>query len=164
MKRYMANLVLFFLPPTIFFPFKRVVAQWAGIKVGVNVCLSGQTQFFGKGAVEIGDDTWIGLKNTFYRTENGAIKIGKKCDIGPGVSFVAGSHQIGDANRRAGEGVGANITIEDGCWLGACVTVLGGVTIKKGSIIAAGAVVTKDVAANSLSAGCPSIFKRSLEK
>lgn len=164
MKRYIANLLIFFLPPTILFPFKRMVAKWAGVNVGLNVCLNGQTQFFGKGDVDIGNDTWIGIKNTFYRTENGAIKIGKNCDIGPGVSFVTGSHKIGGVNRRAGEGIGMGIVIEDGCWLGACVTVLGGVTIKKGSIIAAGAVVTKDVAENSLSAGCPAVFKRRLEE
>ena len=47
------------------------------------------------------------------------------------------------------------ITIEDGCWLGANVVVLPGVTIGRGSVVAAGAVVTKDVPPHTLVAGVP---------
>lgn len=59
--------------------------------------------------------------------------------------------------RKCGGGVSlsAPITIEDGCWIGASVTILPGVRIGKGCVIAAGAVVTHDVEDNTLVGGVP---------
>ena len=54
--------------------------------------------------------------------------------------------------------------IEKNVWIGANVTVLPGVTIGKGSIIAAGAVVTKDVPANMIAAGVPAKVIRKVKK
>jgi len=161
-KRYLLNLLLFLLPPTRFFGVKRIFARWAGINIGNKVSINGYTSFFGDGAVFIDDNSWIGLKNTFYRTTSASIKIGKNCDIGPEVTFVTGSHEIGDENRRAGIGIGQDIIIGDGCWVGARVTIIGGVTISKGSIIGAGAVVCSDVPENCLYAGVPAKFVRKL--
>lgn len=48
-----------------------------------------------------------------------------------------------------------DVVVEDGCWLGGNVTVLPGVTIKKGCIVGAGAVVTKDTEPDGLYAGIP---------
>ncbi|MNG32136.1 Virginiamycin A acetyltransferase [compost metagenome] len=47
------------------------------------------------------------------------------------------------------------ITIEDDCWIGSNVTILDGVTIGTGSVVAAGAVVTKDVPPYSVVGGVP---------
>lgn len=163
-KRYLINFFIFVLPPTRCFGIKRSVARWAGIDIGDGVCINGHTLFFGEGNISIGRDSWIGLKNTFYRTNEASIKIGKNCAFGPEVAFVPGSHEIGDMYRRAGKGICADIVIEDGCWIGARVTILGGVVISKGSIIAAGSVVCKDVAENSLSAGVPAVLKRVLNE
>jgi maltose O-acetyltransferase len=162
MFRYLFNLCLLFLPPTRFFRIKRYIAKWAGVVISKGGSISGHTCFFGRGRVFIGENTWIGLKNTFYCTQLAEIKIGANCDIGPDVAFVPGSHEIGNHDRRAGKGSGGDIVIEDGCWIGARVTILGGVTISKGAIIGAGAVVCKDVSADSLYAGVPAVFKREL--
>ncbi len=163
-KRHFLNILLFLLPPTRSFGIKRFLARWAGIKVGDRVCINGHTWFFGEGEISIGSDSWIGLKNTFYRTNAASIQIGKNCAIGPDVAFVPGSHEVGGELRRAGKGVGGNIVVEDGCWIGARVTILGGVTISKGSIIAAGAVVCRNVPENSLYAGVPAVLKRTLSE
>ena len=163
-RRYLINIIFFILPATRCFAIKRSIARWAGITVGKDVCINGYTCFFGNGTVTIGDYSWIGLKNTFYRTGEAAIKIGKNCAFGPEVAFVPGSHEIGDKLRRAGKGKGGDIVVEDGCWIGARVTILGGVTISRGSVIAAGAVVCKDVEENSLSAGVPAVHKKLLNK
>lgn len=133
-----------------------------GLDVAEGVCLNGHTCFFGQGQISIGRNTWIGLKNTFYCTQLAEIRIGENCDIGPEVSFVPGSHEIGSHDRRAGKGSGGNIVIEDGCWIGARVTILGGVTIAKGAVIGAGALVNKDVPADTIYAGVPAVFKRAL--
>jgi len=161
-KRYIINLMLSVLPPTRCFGIKRSIVKWGGYIVGDGVCINGFTQLFGKGEISIGSNTWVGLKNSFYCTEKAVIKIGKNCDIGPDVAFVTGSHEIGGPNRRAGMGIGGDIMIEDGCWIGARVTILGNVTISKGSIIAAGSVVRESALGNSLYAGVPAVLKRDL--
>jgi maltose O-acetyltransferase len=90
------------------------------------------------------------------------ILIGSRCDIGPGVEFITGSHDIGSASRRAGTGNARSIQIGDGCWIGAGTRILGGVTVGAGTIIAAGSVVTQDIPANVLAAGVPARVKRCL--
>ena len=58
---------------------------------------------------------------------------------------------------------GQRITIEDDVWIGASVTILPGVTLKKGSIIGAGSVVTKDTEEFSVYAGVPARKLKSLD-
>ena len=161
--RYLFNFCMLLLPPTRLFGAKRFLARKIGIKVGDGVCLNGHIFFFGSGIVTIGKNTWVGLKNTFYCTQLAKILIGENCDIGPDVAFVSGSHEIGGGERRAGSGTGGNIVIGDGCWRGARVTVLGGVTIGNGSIIGAGSLVNKDVPANTMYAGVPAKLIRTLD-
>jgi maltose O-acetyltransferase len=54
------------------------------------------------------------------------------------------------------------VSIEDGAWIAARVTILPGVTIGRGTVVAAGAVVTRDVPPNTLAAGVPARVKREL--
>ncbi|WP_371318771.1 DapH/DapD/GlmU-related protein [Pseudomonas gingeri] len=54
------------------------------------------------------------------------------------------------------------MTVGAGCWLGAKSLVLGGVSIGEGAIVAAGSVVTRDVAPNTMVAGVPAVLKRQL--
>ncbi|MGM9949872.1 MAG: sugar O-acetyltransferase [Lysinibacillus sp.] len=83
------------------------------------------------------------------------IHVGKAVFIGPGTVLSCAGHAI-DAEQRA-EGIGSSkpITIEDDVWIGANCTVIGGVTIGKGSIIGAGSVVTKDIPAGVIAVGNP---------
>ena len=90
------------------------------------------------------------------------VRIKDRCDVGPGVEFVTGGHEIGTTQRRAGKGTAEAIVIEAGCWIGAKALILGGVTIGMGSIVAAGAVVTENVPPNTLVAGVPARTKREL--
>lgn len=69
--------------------------------------------------------------------------------------FCSSTHKIGSEKKRAGDAVGNPIYIEDGCWIGARSLILPGVTIGKGTIIAAGSIVTKNCEPNSLYAGIP---------
>ena len=77
-------------------------------------------------------------------------------------AVVTGSHQLGDRRRRAGPPLPRPVRIGSGCWLGARVIVLPGVTIGPGCIIAAGAVVAQDCAADGLYAGVPARRLRDL--
>ena len=63
--------------------------------------------------------------------------------------------------RRAGKDVYKTIHIKEKCWIGAEVLILPGVTIGKGCVVAAGAIVTTDVEENTMVAGIPArIIKR----
>jgi acetyltransferase-like isoleucine patch superfamily enzyme len=72
-------------------------------------------------------------------------------------------HEIGPSEHRCTNPVMAPIAIGDGAWLASRVLVLPGVTVGKGAVVAAGAVVTRDVAPDTLVAGVPARFVRNLE-
>jgi acetyltransferase-like isoleucine patch superfamily enzyme len=98
-----------------------------------------------------------------YFDTSAAVTIGMDCAVGPRVCFITSGHAIGPSQRRAGPGISAPITVEDGCWIGAGAVLLPGVTIGRGSIVAAGAVVNRDVAPNSLVGGVPARILKGLD-
>ena len=105
------------------------------------------------GDVQIGDYTRIGLHNTII----GPVRIGNNVNLAQGITVTALNHNFDDTNKRIDEqGVSTNaVTIEDDVWIGANAVVLPGVTIGTHCVVAAGAVVTKDVPPHSLVAGVP---------
>lgn len=160
--RYLMNFILFILPPTRWFGVKRLFVRLAGVDVASNVNINGMTTVFGSGNLTIRGDTWIGIYNKFYTSSSGDILIGARCDIGPDVIFISGSHELGTANQRAGKGVGGDIIVKDGCWIGARVTILSGVTIGRGVVIGAGSLVNRDIPDNCIYAGVPARLIRKL--
>ncbi len=158
--RDLVNFFILLLPVSRCFAFKRVLLRLMGVKVGNDVKVNGHTWFYGRGKICIGDRTWIGPGCEFHSTYGTLIDIGADCDIAPKVMFVTGTHKIGNATRRAGEGYAQDIQVGNGCWLGTRVTVLGNVSIGAGSLIAAGSLVETDVPKNSLAAGVPAVVKR----
>lgn len=112
--------------------------------------------------IYIGDDVFVNTGVTFG--SNAPIRINADVAIGPGCSFLPTSHRFGPSGRRAGEIVAREIVIERGAWLGANVTVLGGVRIGEGSVVGAGSVVTMDVPPNVVVAGVPASFVRKLSQ
>jgi acetyltransferase-like isoleucine patch superfamily enzyme len=105
------------------------------------------------GDVVIGDHTRIGLHNTII----GPVEIGNNVNLAQGITVTALNHNFSDANKRIDEqGVSTNpVTIEDDVWVGANAVILPGVTIGEHCVVAAGAIVTKDVPPHSLVAGVP---------
>ena len=105
------------------------------------------------GDVMIGDHTRIGLHNTII----GPVEIGTHVNLAQGITVTALNHNFGDTEKRIDEqGVSTNpVTIEDDVWIGANAVILPGVTIGNHCVVAAGAVVTKDVPPHSLVAGVP---------
>ena len=107
------------------------------------------------GDITIGEDTYIGPY--VCMAGPGFIKIGKDCMIASHSSLYANNHIFADPNKLFREqGVSTvGIVIEDDCWVGSGVRVLDGVTIGKGSVIGAGAVVTRDIPTYSIAVGVP---------
>lgn len=105
------------------------------------------------GDVTIGDHTRIGLHNTII----GPVKIGSHVNLAQGITVTALNHNFNVSDKRIDEqGVSTSpVTIGDDIWIGANAVILPGVTIGNHSVVAAGAVVTKDVPPHSLVAGVP---------
>lgn len=105
------------------------------------------------GDVMIGDHTRIGLHNTII----GPVIIGSHVNLAQGITVTALNHNFEDSEKRIDEqGVSTSaVVIEDDIWIGANAVILPGVTIGHHSVVAAGAVVTKDVPPHSLVAGVP---------
>lgn len=93
----------------------------------------------------------------------GGVSIGTSVAIGPGVAIITDSHEVGQRHRRAGDRVHGPVVIEDGVWVGASVTIVGPVTVGAGSIIAAGAVVVRDVPPDVVVGGVPARVLRAIE-
>ena len=112
--------------------------------------------------VEIGNNFYANMDCIFLDVNK--IKIGNNVMVGPRVSFYTAGHPIDPQIRIEELEFGLPITVEDNVWIGGNATILPGVTIGKNSIIAAGAVVTKDVAANTIVGGNPAQLIRAINE
>ena len=105
------------------------------------------------GDVIIGDHTRIGLHNTVI----GPVSIGSHVNLAQGITITALNHNFENKEQRIdSQGVSTNpVILGDDIWIGTNAVVLPGVSIGHHSVVAAGAVVTKDVPPHSLVAGVP---------
>ena len=92
----------------------------------------------------------------------GGIEIGDDVMLSPRVSLLTAGHPL-DRGRRRRQIVAAPIAIERNVWLGAGATVLQGVTIGSDAVVAAGAIVTRDVPPRTLVAGVPAQVLRQID-
>jgi acetyltransferase-like isoleucine patch superfamily enzyme len=94
----------------------------------------------------------------------GGVTIGDRVYLSPAVHVYSSNHVFDDPDVCfIDQGVTTQgVTIEDECWIGAMVVILDGVTIGRHSVVAAGAVVTKDVPPYSMVAGVPARVIRDL--
>ena len=105
---------------------------------------------FGKN-IHLGKNVFINSACQFQ--DQGGIFIGDNCLIGPG-TMIATLNHYPDPERRQGM-THAPVVIGKNVWTGAHVTILPGVTIGDNAIVAAGAVVAKDVPADTIVGGVP---------
>lgn len=112
------------------------------------------------GDVVIGDHTRIGIHNTII----GPVCIGNHVNLAQGITVTALNHNIEDVTRRIDEqGISTKpVIIGDDVWIGANAVVLPGVTIGRHCVVAAGAVVTKDVPDHSVVGGVPAKILKTL--
>lgn len=106
------------------------------------------------GSVQIGENTYIG---PYTCLAGNSIQIGENCLIASHSGIYATNHIFDDLSRPITEQGNSfkGIVIEDDCWLGSGVRVLDGVTIGRGSVVGAGAVVTKNLPPYSIAVGVP---------
>jgi len=101
--------------------------------------------------ISIGKNVFINHACTFM--DRGGITLEDNVLIGPKVNLITTNHPLDPAERRAT--ISHPIIIKRGAWLGAGATVLPEVTIGENSVVAAGAVVSKDVPDNAVAGGIP---------
>jgi acetyltransferase-like isoleucine patch superfamily enzyme len=106
--------------------------------------------------IDFGEHVFVNQGCTFL--DQGGIRLGDNVLIGPKTCLISSDHPL-PASERSEFLTRAPVTVEDGAWLGAAVTVLPGVTIGRGAVVGAGAVVTKDVPPDTLVTG-PAAFAR----
>jgi maltose O-acetyltransferase len=152
---YVYNNLSGFLPETRLYGLKAYLLRMCGLNVHETARVASSARFRGSFELSVGQDTFIG-HNVLIAGGDCHISVGNNCDIGPRVTIVAGSHEIDMLGpHSAGAGTSKDIIIENGAWLGANVTVLGGVRIGEKAVIGAGSVVTKDIPPYVLAAGNP---------
>lgn len=109
--------------------------------------------------LKIGKQVFINSGAMF--TDLGGIELEDKVLVGPNVTIISVNHSL-DPEKRHGVELKA-VLIKENAWLGANATILPGVTVGENAVVAAGAVVSKDVPANTVVAGVPAkVIKKSL--
>lgn len=157
---------LYGLPSRIWNRFiKNPIIKNSAACCGEEVIIGNNFQAYGIENIHFGNDIGIGADNTVMCTR-ASVFFGDHVMTGPGVAFITGGHRY-DIVGRTMKSIGndeklpendRDIVLEGDNWIGANVTVLKGVTIGMGAIVAAGAVVTKDVPAFSIVGGVPAKF------
>lgn len=143
---------------------RLMLASSRNISLGKNSTFGRGTVFYAPDKITIGDNVYIGK----YCSLETNIEIGNDVLIGNNVGLVGkydhdyscigksvkDSPWIGDADYSF-KGKDLKIQIENDVWIGYGAVILGGVTIGRGAIVAAGSIVTKDVAPYSIVGGNP---------
>lgn len=135
------------------------------VTVGKRAWLAADVEVQTESRVAIGDGTSVQRRSTI----NGTTRLGRGCILAPNVFISSGTHpfrfiphlSIREQERQMAaktmdlEAFDRPIWVQDDCWLGTNAVILPGVTIGKGSIVGANAVVTKDIPPYSVVAGAP---------
>ncbi|WP_205472725.1 acyltransferase [Agarivorans sp. Alg241-V36] len=150
-----------------------LISEGLSIELGNRCRISGATTFSGRSSsgspalLQIGDNVDVGWQTTI--AVGRTVKLGNNVRIA-GRCFMAGypGHPLNAEQRAAGlpeldEQVG-DIVLEDDVWLATGVSVMAGVNIGKGTVVAAGSIVTKSLPAGVLAAGVPAKVIKSIEE
>ena len=110
--------------------------------------------------IEVGENFFANYN--FIVLDGNYVRIGDNVWIAPNVGIYAAGHPLDVEDRIAGEEYAFPVTIEDNVWIGGSVSIIGGVTIGRNSVVAAGSVVIRDVPPDTLVAGNPARVVRKI--
>ena len=112
--------------------------------------------------IEIGDQFYV--NHNCVILDCAKVKFGSNVFIAPNCCFTAAGHPLDVAQRNEGLEYAYPITVGNNVWIGAGVTVLGGVTIGDNVVIGAGSLVNKDIPADVVAVGNPCRILRKITK
>jgi acetyltransferase-like isoleucine patch superfamily enzyme len=137
---------------------RALFSELIGRKVDDSFLLIPPFYATGGADTRIGRNVFVNQNCTFY--DLGGLDIADDVMIGPNVSLITSGHPVEPSRRR--DTIAKPIAIERNVWIATGATIIGGVTVGENSVVAAGAVVTKDVPPNTLVGGNPARVIRSI--
>jgi maltose O-acetyltransferase len=163
-RRLAAGFVSRILPQNAFNRVRTTLLRALGLRIGEGSLLGGALRLTGSGSLRdllsIGPGCY--LTGPLHVDLSAPVTIGARVYMGYDVELLTVGHAIGGPAQRCGERVYAPIEIGDGVWIASRVVILPGVRIGAGSVVAAGAVVNRDVPPNVMVGGVPARTVRRL--
>lgn len=141
---------LFGLSPQFAYGWRRMLLRLFGARIGTGVIVRPTARVTYPWKVSIGDHSWIGDEVTLYSLDR--IDIGAHCCISQRSYLATAGHNSG---KLSFDYVTGPIIVEDEVWLATGAVVLPGRRIGRGAVVAASAVVTKDIEKAAIMAGVP---------
>lgn len=145
-----------FTPPRL----RKYIYTMKGFKIGKNSKVYPKCICGSKSKLVLGDNSFVNWQAFLDLNDN--ITIGNNCSIAMRCNFITTFHDVESHECRGGMSRTAPIVIGDGCWIGACCTILPGVNIAAGCVIGANSLVTKDTEPDGLYVGSPAKRIRTL--
>ena len=161
-KMVVVRFLFQFIPTSRSHKLKSSLLRWAGVIVGENTTIYSSVKIMGNMNLEIGSNCFIGHETLILGAYGSSILIEDFSRISTRVILVTGTHRFsGDGDCVLKEGESQSITISKGAGVLIAAVILPGVTVGEMALVAAGAVVSKDVPAYHLVGGVPAkIIKR----
>jgi len=126
-------------------------------RCGRNLKIANLVNIYNPSGLSVGNDVYIG--HAVYLGD-GEIELSDEVVIGPFCSITGGNHLFRDGSVRFGGYEYKPVRIGRGTWLGGHVSITAGVTVGSGCLIAAGAVVTRDIPDGMVAGGVPATILR----
>ncbi|MDP9220289.1 MAG: acyltransferase [Actinomycetota bacterium] len=131
-----------------------------GAQIGAGSSFHGGTYFSAPRRLRVGSHCFV--NRSCYFDLGSTVWIGDEVVIGHGTTIITTHHRVQSTHRRAGAPYGRPVVIESGAWIGANVILMPGVTVRRGAVVGAGALVLHDVPRDTVVAGVPAHEIRSL--
>lgn len=141
---------------SIFMPVKVAILKLTLMRMGQKIYIESGFKFYMAKNIKLSSNVALGHDNSIWAFH--PVRIGNWVQTARGLTIITGSHDVGSFAPKMDR---QEVVLEGENWIGANVTILGGVTVGRGAIIGAGSLVNKDIPAYTIAAGNPAKVLRS---
>jgi acetyltransferase-like isoleucine patch superfamily enzyme len=165
-RRICIRFVSSVLPQHTFRRVRTLLLRAFGLRIAPKTAFAGAVKVTGTGRIQemLSFGSWCHITGPLHVDLMAPVRIGAGVYLGYEVMLLTADHEVGAPTQRCGRLVSGGIEIDDGAWIGSRVVILPGVRIGKGAVVAAGAIVTKNVSANTMVGGVPALLLRHLNE
>jgi putative colanic acid biosynthesis acetyltransferase WcaF len=147
---WLVQATLFRASPQFMYAWRNALLRLFGARVGRNVLIRPTARIVYPWKLTIGDNSWVGDFAELYTL--GPILIGRNAVVSQHAYLCTGSHDI---RSRAFDITATQITVEDEAWVAAAAFIHPGVTIARGSVVAARSIIRSNTEPHGIYAGDP---------